>query len=104
MNTKYILWIVQHIVRLKQTHFCSQVGKNMSKILTTTADPTTPITTTHMTRKKRGRDSEQKRLRRSLTCSTHWHIACREDGGKHYLYCHHTDQCKSNSQNLKTLS
>lgn len=56
---------------MKQTHLCSQVGKKMSKILTMTADPTTPITTTHITRKKSGSDSELKRLRRSLTSSTH---------------------------------
>lgn len=54
-----------------QTHLCSQVGKNMSKILTITADPTTPMTTTHITRKKSGSDSEPKRLRCSLTPSTH---------------------------------
>lgn len=69
-------WIFQQIIcsltnPMKQTHLCSQVGKNMSKILTMTADPTTPITTTHITRKKRGSDSELKRLRRSLTSSTH---------------------------------
>lgn len=61
------------------THLWSQVGKNRSKIFTMNADPATPITTTHITRKKRGRDSEQKRRRRSLACSTHWHTAWGED-------------------------
>lgn len=50
----------------------------MSRILTMTADPTTPITTTHMTKKNRGKDSDQKRRRRSLTSSTHRHMACKQ--------------------------
>lgn len=62
------------------THFCSQAGKMRSRILTMTAEPTTPITTTHIIRKKRGSDSELKRFRCSLASSTQRHTACREGG------------------------
>lgn len=57
------------------THGCSHAGKMRSSTRTITADPTTPTTTTHMTRKKTGRDSAQKRRRRSRSCSTHSHMA-----------------------------
>lgn len=43
-----------------------------------TAEPTTPTTTTHMMRKKSGRDSEQKRLSLSLRSSNHRHASCVE--------------------------
>lgn len=76
-SSNHVRRFVGACVRLK-TYLCSHVGKSMSRIFTITADPTTPITTTHMTKKKRGRDSDQKRLRRSLTSSTHRHMACRE--------------------------
>lgn len=64
----------------QRTYLWSQEGKTTSSIFMMTADPATPTTTTHMTRKKMGRDSAQNCLSLSLRSSTHRHKACGAEG------------------------
>lgn len=59
-----------------RSYLCSQVGNRKSRILIITAEPATPTTTTHMIKKKRGTESDQKRLSLSLSSSIHWHTTC----------------------------